>query len=71
MIIFYILDFISQRQICVHVKKMITFCLLLLPFTAYALPNPPPQRASNVELSRYVGHWSEIAAVPNIFLKGC
>lgn len=52
-------------------RKSITICFLLLSFAACAANTNLAQTAAHVKLTRYVGHWYQIAAVPNNFQRGC
>lgn len=58
-------------------RKQLVITLLTLLITACATqpdyrPDPtPPETATDVDLSRYVGKWFEIARYPNAFEKNC
>ena len=66
------INFITNRlNIIKKITNFFILCLLSLFIIASASPKNPPQSASDVELSRYVGRWYEIASFPNNIQKGC
>lgn len=58
---------------CCCMKKEILATSVLLGLTALALQarNKPLETVKYVELKKYLGTWFEIAAIPQIFEKGC
>jgi apolipoprotein D and lipocalin family protein len=51
-------------------KKLLLLLAFPLISGCASTPNPPTT-ASQVNLSRYMGRWYEIASFPNFFQKGC
>ena len=58
-------------QQCIFFGLILSLSVLLTSQSFASKANTPPRVADQVDLSRYMGGWYEIAAFPNIFQRGC
>ncbi len=55
----------------IRISSLLTLGLLLMLSACTSTPNPPLKTVDEVDLTRYVGTWYEIALLPNKFQAQC